>query len=624
MKQCQAVALGVGLAAITALFGQSQRFYFGTNATGQLILTGTVNLLQTARQARLAAPLKSASAASGLEFGQRDAGFTGQLNGQRGDKDPPVVLPRRLHPPLLGARPAARSAELQPLDLGFGDSASPPAWRAPMAMLGASLNPVAGALGFNGLTHLDQRNANGGNQFSVEPPSPSIAVGNGFVLEGVNNAVQVYDLTGAPLLPVAVSSNQLFLLPPAIDRSTGVNGPFPTDMRVFYDPDINRFFVLQWAQANDSAGSPLGASREWLAVSQTPDPTGGYNIYTMDTSDLQNTACPCIPDYPQIGADRYGFYISSNEYNAFGQTFVSANILALSKASLSSGAAAPTAYRFNLPFTTGYEFAIQPATTPPGGGYFLGNGGLEYFVSSRANFAQDNNMAVWAMYNTSSLGTTNPNLSLTRIDITTLTYAYPDVARQRPGPLPYGSKLFPPNGILAYLDGGDTRIQSLSYAFGRLYASLATQVTDSNQRSLVGGAYVVFSPVFRGGTLAAPIFRQAYLTAANNSILRPAIAINAQGRGAIAFTLVGPDYFPSAALIPIDTSATASAIQVVAAGTAPEDGFTGYQSGLARWGDSSAAVVSSDGSIWMAVEYIPNAPRTDFANWGTFLMPYKP
>jgi hypothetical protein len=40
--------------------------------------------------------------------------------------------------------------------------------------------------------------------------------------------------------------------------------------------------------------------------------------------------------------------------------------------------------------------------------------------------------------------------------------------------------------------------------------------------------------------------------ATNNHALRPAVAVNAQGRGAIA--LVGPDY-PSAAFVNIDTPA---------------------------------------------------------------------
>ena len=53
----------------------------------------------------------------------------------------------------------------------------------------------------------------------------------------------------------------------------------------------------------------------------------------------------------------------------------------------------------------------------------------------------------------------------------------------------------------------------------------------------------------------------------------------------------------------------------------PDDGFTAYQtfggSGIGRWGDYSAAVVSG-GAIWMANEFIPG-PRTLAANWGTFI-----
>lgn len=51
-------------------------------------------------------------------------------------------------------------------------------------------------IGFNGLTHLDQRLASGGDQFSLEPPDQGLAVGNGFVLEAVNTALAVYDTTG--------------------------------------------------------------------------------------------------------------------------------------------------------------------------------------------------------------------------------------------------------------------------------------------------------------------------------------------------------------------------------------------------------------------------------------------
>ena len=93
-------------------------------------------------------------------------------------------------------------------------------------------------------------------------------------------------------------------------------------------------------------------------------------------------------------------------------------------------------------------------------------------------------------------------------------------------------------------------------------------------------------------------------------------------------TLVGADWYPSAALIPFDTFSTPTAIQVAGTGTLPEDGFTGYPDGggfgIARWGDYSSAVATSDGAIWMVAEYIGNYPRTEFANWNTYVMRKQP
>jgi hypothetical protein len=586
MKVQRLTAVIIAVCAAWPLAAQGQASYTGTNVTGQLVLARTVNVLQTAQRLQMAA------------FG-----------GKKAVKIPetPKFPLKRLRPPLAAALRAFAAGT--PLVPGLG------------------VQP-AGVPGFDGLTHLDQRLANNGNQFSVEPPNPSIAVANGFVLLGVNNAFQVYTESGTPLLATVLSSNELFGVPAAIDRVTGINGVFPTDMRVFHDQTINRWFVLQRAQDYDVFGNPVVGSHIYMAVSQTPDPVGTYNIYEMDTTDIQRPGCPCFADYPQIGADEYGFYISTNEFDTFFESFVGAQIHAVSKAALGSGAVVPTTYRFALPFTTGFEFAIQPATTPPGASFVLGSGGVEYFVSSNAGFAVGNSMAVWAMYNTSTLRTSSPNLTLAQINVPTITYVSPDPAAQRPGPLPYGSTLFPP-GKLAFLDGGDQRIQSLSYAGGRLYATVSTQVTDTAGRSVVGAAYVVFSPAFRSGTLRAQVLRQGYLAASNNNhILRPAVAVNPQGRGAIAFTLVGPDYYPGAAFVAFDTFSTGSFIQLARPGAFPEDGFTGYPggfgTGVARWGDYSAAVAASNGAVWMVTEYIPNAPRTELANWGTYIVRYMP
>jgi hypothetical protein len=405
-------------------------------------------------------------------------------------------------------------------------------------------------------------------------------------------------------------------------------------MRVYFDQDINRWFIMQRAQDVNSSGEALSQSHLYLAVSATADPTAAWNIYVMDTTDANNPGCPCVPDYPAIASDRYGIYISADEYDTVFLQPVDAVILAISKSQLGATAATPATYQFNIPFATGFEFAIHPATTPPGASQFLASGGLEYFVSTQAFFAENSQVALWAMTDTASLSAPSASLLLTQTLIPTEWYYYPGIAWQRSGPTPYGSSLTPP-GQLEYLDGNpDSRVQSLSYAGGRLFLTLPSQVTDSNGTSLVGGAYMILSPTYRNRVLAATVLAQGYLSVTNNHILRPAIAVNANGKGAIVFTLVGPDYFPSAAWTTIDLANPPGPIQIAAPGAAPEDGFTGYCASppascsptapVARWGDYSTARAAADGSIWMVTEYIPGGPRSTGANWGTYVAQYVP
>ncbi len=106
--------------------------------------------------------------------------------------------------------------------------------------------------------------------------------------------------------------------------------------------------------------------------------------------------------------------------------------------------------------------------------------------------------------------------------------------------------------------------------------------------------------------------------------------MNAAGKGAIVFTVVGPDYYPSAAYAPLTLAGGAGSIHIAARGTKPADGFTGYRayggSGTERWGDYSDAVANSDGSLWLATEWIQGnvgyPPR--LANWNTRIMSVTP
>jgi hypothetical protein len=570
----------------------AQQTYPGSAVTGQLALTNVVNLTQQALASEGAQALGAGAPLGTGEFFKAN----------------PLLHPAQSAKKMLGGQQLAASAPQ-----------------------GLSVVQASGVFGFNALSQLDQLNAYGGNQFRIEPPNQSIAVGNGYVLEGVNDAVQVYNTSGSPALPLVLAANQVFGLPPAVNRATLVYGVYLTDMRVFYDTDINRWFVVMRSQDNNSIGQPESSSHLYMAVSQTGDPTANYNIYVMNTTN-SGPGCPCIDDYPQIGADAYGFHIAWNAYTPSGVGFVDASILSLSKADLGSGAAFPRAYQFLLPFTTGFEFAVQPSTAPPGAANFVGNGGVEYFASTSGNYLGNNYIAVWAMSNTQSLTTSTPSPVLSLIDtVPVLTYTSPNSSiLEASQPSGYAPLAAMEGAGIETLDSGDDRVQSLTYAGARLYLTFETKLTDQNGNTVVGAEYVVLSPTYRNGVLAAQVLNQGYLLVTGNHLLRPSLAVNAQGVGAIAVTLVGSagNYYPSAAFIPFQTSVIPTTLEIAAPGAFPEDGFTGYPigggDGVARWGDYNTAVASSDGSVWMTVQYIGNYPRDTYANWNTYVVQTQP
>src|SRR4030095_6345871 len=128
--------------------------------------------------------------------------------------------------------------------------------------------------GFTGLTHLAQRLANGGNQFSHEPPDQGLAVGNNFVMEAVNCAINIYDVNGIVQLPRPLALTECFGLREEHNRTPGGVNTTVGDPTCLFDPETQRWFVMAWAQLNKTTGEPLRQSRLYLAASQTSVTTG--------------------------------------------------------------------------------------------------------------------------------------------------------------------------------------------------------------------------------------------------------------------------------------------------------------------------------------------------------------
>src|SRR4029078_3108361 len=167
----------------------------------------------------------------------------------------------------------------------------------------------------------------------------------------------------------AVDLNSFYGYAPAINRSKGVRGQFVTDPSCLYDAATQRFFVVVLTLETFPNGAFTHVNHLDVAVSQTSNPTGNWNIYRVDVTNDGSPGptggpCPCLGDYPHIGADANGFYITTNAYPWGPGDFDGAQIYALSKAQLASGAANVTMVHLD---TTGLVNAKSPvAQTEPG------------------------------------------------------------------------------------------------------------------------------------------------------------------------------------------------------------------------------------------------------------------
>jgi hypothetical protein len=552
----------------------------------------------------------------------------------------------------------------------FGRGGQPAQGPAAQSGRRAKSSPELSA-GWDGVNVFQHRYADNQNQLTIEPPDQGLCVGNGFVFEAVNDAINVYNQSGQSVLPPdtnvapvphvngSVALNKFFGYPPAINRAGGnVRGPIVTDPSCYFDQPTQRWFLVVLTLDAFANGQTQGPNHFDIAVSNGPSPvplsnwtimrvpvqndgtdgTPNHHCNPADTPRAGNqptNPTACIADYPHIGTDATGFYITANEYDFYGNEFQSSNIYAFSKRGLESGDAGHVLLETKNTVHGQPGFTVWPANSPPSQ-YQTDAGGTEYFLSSNAadeatcptgcnGPRTSDELIVWSLTNTSSLDSVTPNLQLHNKVLKVGPYGVPPRSSQKAGstpladclndrvlPTPFGPGCWqilllpppPPHQVEGTLDSNDSRMQQVWYANGKLWGALDTALTLDRNRS--GIEYFIVNP---GGAdvQSASLRRSGYLGLSGNNVTYPAIATTESGRGVMAFTLVGDDYYPSAAYASIDDKVGVGDIQVAALGAGPDDGFTLYpplaNPARGRWGDYGAAVLDGK-SIWIASEYI--------------------
>jgi hypothetical protein len=532
-----------------------------------------------------------------------------------------------------------------------------------------------------GLDHFDQRTADGGNQFSLEPPDQGLCVGGSTVIEAVNDVFATYT-TGGAKTSDTVSLTKFFTgeSQATRDESGAIThfGQFLSDPKCYFDPADGRFFLTVLEIDQDPNTGDFGDhSSELIAVSKGSTPSTSsddWHFYAIDTSNHSGAAvdtadgvqsgdrslpshpgCPCFGDQPLIGADANGFYITTNEFSILGPEFNGAQVYAFDKAGLEDGTLKMqyvAGANGLVPLEEGPAYSLQPATSPTADDWSSDANGTEYVLSALDFDATlDNRIAAWALTNTASLGTDTPDVHISNVVLSSEVYGQPPDAAQKEGPTPLaqvvqqieGAKN-PKAGSSAkeeLLAGNDDRMNQAVFANGQLWGAVNTVVKTENGPTQVGTAFFVVAPSVADDQVAASLTGQGYLAVSGQNLLFPAIGVTHDGKAVYTATLAGPSFFPSAVYATLDADGSTSAIHVARAGLGPDDGFTGYPpfgGPTGRWGDYSAAVSDTDGNVWLATESINQTctldqflddqtcggTRTLLANWGTSFFKVTP
>jgi hypothetical protein len=189
---------------------------------------------------------------------------------------------------------------------------------------------TTGGIGFAGNSNSD----------AVLPPDTNgdigyDAQGNAWYVQWVNLHYQMWErLAGQTTWTSKLTApgNTVFSALNNLCSSTNDGDPIVT-----YDRMAKRWVLTQFAfGTNWLFGTPTAPYGQCVAVSQTSDPTGAYNLYSWDVGHFGNT--DYFPDYPKLGVWPNGYYLTFNYFSGNNlQNFNGAGVVILDRNTMLSG-----------------------------------------------------------------------------------------------------------------------------------------------------------------------------------------------------------------------------------------------------------------------------------------------
>ena len=413
------------------------------------------------------------------------------------------------------------------------------------------------------------------------PPDTDGAVGPNHIVVALNEGVLIQRRDGTNISRV---------LP---ETFWGVpSGADVFDPRVFYDPYGNRWLT------SAACCSDTPDSKVYVAVSATSDPTGmWYRFFYAADSNHTNSVWA---DFPSLGFNSTWVSVTFNQIPIGSNTSSGATVFYFSKADLYSNA--PTIYAKTATATGG---TLVPAVT-----YDDSLTTLYYVNNWNGNSGGRGYIAVSALTGTpgseSIVFATTPLVSV-------------------PFPWDFHSVDAPQQGTTLKVDNGDTRMLSVVYRNGSIWAAqnVFLPVVNPSAPTHTAAQWWQFLP---NGTVQQ--FGRVEDTTAAFFYAYPSLAVNKQNDVLLGFTCFAATIYPSACY---SFHAAGDAAGSMRDPVNYHNGDSFYYiidpNNLNRWGDYSSTVVDplNDTDFWTLQEYAaaptfpkhpPQSPNGDA--WGTW------
>jgi len=417
--------------------------------------------------------------------------------------------------------------------------------------------PAPSGAGFEGLDNSDNSALAG---FTVTPPDPQLAVGPSHVFEMVNVVGRIYSRSGAVL--------QTFTLASFFGVPTGFRD---TDPKVLYDSLSGRWFA-SYVSFLDQPGSVNDQARLHLAISQTSDPTGAWNVYFISYAQL-------IPDYEAIGVTTDKLTVASNVFDIDTPNYFGVDTQVIEKADVMAGLPGASVRLTSLPRRAD-RFTVRPAQTL--------TSASDQYLTTRANAT-----------------------TLTIIKITGTPAAGNVVEASATNRTMLAQNAPPDSAALGgTIDSGDSRLLDAMWRDGRLWTSASAACVPAGDSTTRSCAHVIEVDT----TTTPPALVQDIMFGASGQYFSwPALRTDASDDLYVSLTHTNSAIFAEARAtgrLATDPQNTMSGSTVLRAGDVAHDS--------SRWGDYLGAAVDPvfPRCVWLVGEYAKN---TAGFNWGTFL-----